>query len=101
MASTWLWYSSSSLMSFSTSSPMILAKDNFVDYRHHRYCSKSHSTTLSSQSSFQAEMRNLLVTTSHVFFYHLEAGNDVEVIFPKLFESKTGPFMVSLVTSLI
>ncbi|GBL97103.1 hypothetical protein AVEN_254139-1 [Araneus ventricosus] len=79
----------------------LVQRHNLVDSRLHSSIgtvsspSKSHSTALFGESFYQAEVSILLVTPYPRIFDHLETSNDAKVIFPKLSESQTGPFMVS------
>lgn len=74
----------------STSNPIILARDMILLITG---SSESHPMMLSSQSFFHAEIRVLLVTTSHpLSIILIEGGNNVKVVFPKHSESKIGSF---------
>ncbi|GBO44490.1 hypothetical protein AVEN_40542-1 [Araneus ventricosus] len=70
MISPWLWSSIFHELSFPTSSPMVLAKDKislsagFTGIVSNPWM--CHSITFSCQSFFEAEVRVLLVTSSHV-----------------------------------
>ncbi|GBL79628.1 hypothetical protein AVEN_18183-1 [Araneus ventricosus] len=71
-----------------------LARDNLVDCRLRRYCFKPFDNTLRPKL-LPRRSKNSLDESIPCIFNHLEGGNDVEVMFLKLSESKIGPFMIS------
>ncbi|GBN56897.1 hypothetical protein AVEN_46554-1 [Araneus ventricosus] len=73
-------------------------RHNLVDCRLHRYCLKPLKVIFDNvlrSKLLPSRSESSLGDPFPCIFDHLEAGNDVEVMFPKLSESKTGQFIVS------
>ncbi|GBO39908.1 hypothetical protein AVEN_146831-1 [Araneus ventricosus] len=74
-------------------------RHNAVDYRLQRYFFKSLKVTFGNAlrpKFLPSRSEGSQGDPFSRIFNHLETGNDVEVIFSKLCESKTDPFMVPL-----